>query len=135
MAKRVMIVDDSMIMRTLLKDIISADSDLELVGDACDGEMALQKVKALKPDLILLDIEMPKMNGVECLKRLKLTSPAKVIIVSSIAQDGSAMAMDVRKLGAADVVPKPSGATSLDIKAKKGHEITTAARKVLGLAC
>jgi len=135
MAKRVMVVDDSMIMRTLLKDIISADSDLDLVGDACDGEMALQKVKELKPDLILLDIEMPKMNGVECLKRLKLSSTAKVIIISSIAQDGSAMAMDVRKLGAADVVPKPSGATSLDIKAKKGHEITKTARKVLGLAC
>ena len=134
MAKRVMVVDDSMIMRTMLKDIVSADSDLEVVGDACDGEMALQKVKELKPDLILLDIEMPKMNGVECLKRLKLTSPAKVIIISSVAQAGSKLASEVRSLGAADVIPKPSGATSLDIKAKKGHEITKTARRVLGLA-
>jgi len=134
MTKRVMVVDDSMIMRTMLKDIVSADSELDVVGDACDGEMALKKVKELKPDLILLDIEMPKMNGVECLKRLKLTSSAKVIIISSVAQAGSKMASDVRSLGAADVIPKPSGATSLDIKAKKGHEITKTVRKVLGLA-
>jgi len=134
MTKRVMVVDDSMIMRTLLKDIVSADTDLDVVGDACDGEMALKKAKELKPDLILLDIEMPKMNGVECLKRLRLTSPAKVIIISSVAQAGSSMASDVRKLGAADVIPKPSGATSLDIKTKKGHEITQTARRVLGLA-
>ncbi|MBL4702909.1 MAG: response regulator [Flavobacteriales bacterium] len=134
MTKRVMVVDDSMIMRTLLKDIVSADSDLEVVGDACDGEVALQKAKELKPDLILLDIEMPKMNGVECLKRLKLVSSAKVIIISSIAQAGSQVALDVKNLGAADVIPKPSGATSLDIKAKKGHEITKTVRRVLGLA-
>ena len=134
MTKRVMVVDDSMIMRTLLKDIVSADSDLEVVGDACDGEVALQKAKELKPDLILLDIEMPKMNGVECLKRLKLVSSAKVIIISSIAQAGSQVALDVKSLGAADVIPKPSGATSLDIKAKKGHEITKTVRRVLGLA-
>jgi len=55
-----MVVDDSMIMRTLLKDIVSADKDLNIVGDASDGEMALKKVKELKPDLILLDIEMPR---------------------------------------------------------------------------
>lgn len=134
MTKRVLVVDDSMIMRTILKGIISADSDLEVVGDAGDGEAALQKAKELKPDLVLLDIEMPKMNGVECLKRLKLVSSAKVIIISSIAQDGSTVATDVRGLGAADVIPKPSGATSLDIKDKKGHEITRSARKVLGLA-
>ena len=133
MAKRILIVDDSVIMRTVLKDIVSSDPDLEVVGDAGDGEMALEKVKSLQPDLVLLDIEMPKMDGLECLKRLKLVSKAKVVIVSSIAQIGSKVAADVRSFGAADVVPKPSGATSLDLKEKKGHEITKTVRNVLGL--
>ena len=133
MKKSVLVVDDSMIMRTLIKDIISADPDLQIVGDAPDGAAALEKVKQLKPDLVLLDIEMPKMDGIECLKRLKLMSPAKVIIISSIAQIGSKTSLDARKFGAADVIAKPSGATSLDIKTKKGHDITKAARKVLGL--
>jgi two-component system chemotaxis response regulator CheB len=133
MKKNVLVVDDSMIMRTLIKDIISADPDLQIVGDAPDGAAALEKVKALKPDLVLLDIEMPKMDGLECLKRLKLMSPAKVIIISSLAQMGSKTSMDARSFGAADVIAKPSGATSLDIKTKKGHEITKSARKVLGL--
>ena len=134
MVKKVLVVDDSMIMRTVIKEIINSAPDLEVVGEAENGDVALKKQKELKPDLIVLDIEMPVMNGIDCLKRLKLTSSAKVIIVSSVAQMGSDVATEARRLGAADIIAKPSGAMSLDLKTKTGHEITQAARKAVGLA-
>lgn len=133
MAKKVMIVDDSFVMRTLIKDIVSADKDLEVVGDAANGKLALEAVKKLNPDVILLDIEMPEMDGLECLKRLKLVSGAKVIIVSSVAQTGSPQALQARKDGAVDVIAKPSGAMSLDLASKKGHDIVKAVRRAAGL--
>lgn len=133
MAKKVVVVDDSFVMRTLIKDIVSADADLQVVGDAADGVAALEAVKKLNPDVMLLDIEMPQMDGLECLKRLKLVSPVKVIILSSVAQTGSPQALEARRLGAADVLAKPSGAMSLDLKAKKGHDIVRAVRKAAGL--
>lgn len=133
MAKKVMVVDDSFVMRTLLKDIMSADSDLQVVGEAANGNELLEKVKTLLPDVIMLDIEMPGMDGIEALKRLKLISTAKVVIVSSVAQTGSPQAMEARRLGAFDIIAKPSGAMSLDLKAKKGSDIVKAARRATGL--
>ena len=100
---------------------------------AADGNAGLALVKREQPDLVLLDIEMPHMDGIECLKRLRLLSKVPVIIVSSVAQAGSPQALDARKFGAADVIAKPSGAMSLDLNAKKGHEIVTASRRVLGI--
>lgn len=134
MAKKVLVVDDSFMMRTLIKDIVSADADLEVVGDAENGKIAVEKVKELKPDVVLLDIEMPEMDGLEALKRIKLSSQAKVIIISSVAQVGSPQAMEARRLGAFEVIAKPSGAMSLDIGQKKGSEIVKTARKAAGLA-
>jgi len=133
MAKTVMIVDDSFVMRTLVKDIVSADKDLEVVGDAANGKLALEAAKKLNPDVILLDIEMPEMDGLECLKRLKLVSAAKVIIISSVAQTGSPQALQARRDGAVDVIAKPSGAMSLDLASKKGHDIVKAVRRAAGL--
>lgn len=133
MAKKVVIVDDSFVMRTLIKDIVSADPDLQVVGDAANGALGLEAVKKFSPDVVLLDIEMPEMDGIECLKRLKLVSKAKVIIISSVAQTGSPQAMEARRLGAADVIAKPSGAMSLDLRAKRGHDIVKAVRKAAGL--
>lgn len=134
MATKVLVVDDSFVMRTLMKDIISADPDLQVVGEAGNGVEALEAVKKHAPQVVMLDIEMPQMDGIECMKRLKLVSPAKVIIVSSVAQTGSPQALEARRLGAADVIAKPSGAMSLDLKAKKGHDIVKAVRKAAGLA-
>ena len=105
-----------------------------MVGEAGNGKLALDAVKTLNPDVILLDIEMPEMDGLECLKRLKLVSAAKVIIISSVAQTGSPQAMQARKDGAVDVIAKPSGAMSLDLAAKKGHDIVKAIRKAVGLS-
>ena len=131
--KNILIVDDSFVMRALLRGIVTSDPDLHVVGEATNGLEALQNIKELKPDLVLLDIEMPHMDGIECLKRLRLLSKVPVIIVSSVAQAGSPQALEARKFGAAEVIAKPSGAMSLDLNAKKGHEIVTATRKVLGL--
>jgi two-component system, chemotaxis family, protein-glutamate methylesterase/glutaminase len=131
--KKVLVVDDSFVMRTLIKDIVSADPDLEVVGDAANGKLALEAAKKLSPNIILLDIEMPEMDGLECLKRLKLLSAAKVIIISSVAQTGSPQALQARRDGAVDVIAKPSGAMSLDLAAKKGHEIVKAIRRAAGL--
>jgi two-component system chemotaxis response regulator CheB len=131
--KNILIVDDSFVMRALLRGIVTSDPDLAVVGEATNGLEALQNIKELKPDLVLLDIEMPHMDGIECLKRLRLMSRVPVIIVSSVAQAGSPQALEARKFGAAEVIAKPSGAMSLDLNAKKGHEIVTATRRVLGI--
>lgn len=132
--KRILIVDDSFVMRALLRGIVTSDPDLEVAGEATNGLEALQQVKETAPDLVLLDIEMPHMDGIECIKRLRLMSKVPVIIVSSVAQAGSPQAIEARKFGAAEVIAKPSGAMSLDLNAKKGHEIVTASRRVLGLS-
>ncbi len=133
MANPILIVDDSGFMRNIIRQILTVDPDLEIVGEAEDGQVALEKEKALKPAVILLDIEMPRLDGLSALKRLKLTSKAKVIILSSVAQLGSPAALEARRLGAFDVIAKPSGAISLDLKAKRGHEILTVVRGALGL--
>lgn len=133
MVAKVLVVDDSFMMRTIIRDLVSADPELSVVGDAENGKVALEKAKELKPDVVLLDIEMPEMNGLEALKRLMLSSKAKVIIISSVAQVGSPEATRARSLGAFDVIAKPSGSMSLDLGYKKGHQIVQAIRKAVGL--
>lgn len=133
MTKKILVVDDSFLMRALIKSLVDADMRLEVVGDAANGKLALEQVKKLKPDVILLDIEMPEMNGIEFLKRVKLLSPAKVIVISSVVQPGSTQVTEAIHLGAFAVIEKPSGAMSLDLEQKKGHEIVRALRKATGL--
>ena len=129
-----LIVDDSGLMRNTIRQIVAVDPELEVVGEAEDGAVALEKLRSLKPDVVLLDIEMPKLDGIAVLKRARLTSPAKVIILSSLAQIGSPQALEARRIGAADVIAKPSGTISLDLKAKRGSDILRAIRAVLGIA-
>jgi two-component system, chemotaxis family, protein-glutamate methylesterase/glutaminase len=133
MSHSVLIVDDSGFMRNIIRQILTVDSDIEIVGEAEDGKVALEKEKTLKPGVILLDIEMPNLDGLSALKRLKLISKAKVVILSSVAQLGTPAALEARRLGAFDVIAKPSGAISLDLKAKRGHEILTVVRAAFGL--
>jgi two-component system chemotaxis response regulator CheB len=133
MSHTVLIVDDSGLMRNTIRQIIAVDPELEVVGEAEDGMVALERIRALKPDIVLLDIEMPKLDGIAVLKRARLTSSAKVIILSSLAQLGSPQALEARRIGAAEVIAKPSGTISLDLKAKRGSDILRAVRTVLGL--
>lgn len=107
MTKSVVIVDDSFIMRAVIREIVESDPDLSVVGEAENGKQGLQVVREHKPDIILLDIEMPEMSGLEMLKRLMLLGKARVIIISSVGQAGSDQALEARRLGALDVIAKP----------------------------
>jgi len=133
MPAKVLVVDDSFMMRTIIKDLVAADPDLQVVGEAENGKVALDRVKELKPDVVLLDIEMPEMDGLEAMKRMMLGAKVKIIIISSVAQVGSPEATKARSLGAFDVIPKPSGSMSLDLGYKKGHQIVQTIRKAVGL--
>lgn len=133
MTKKIIVVDDSFMMRTIVKDILSSDTRLDVVAEAKSGIEAIEMTKKYDPDVVLLDIEMPEMDGLECFKRLRLISRARVIIVSSVAQSGSPQALEAQRLGAFAIVPKPSGAMSLDLGEKKGHEITASVLKAVGL--
>ena len=131
--KQVLVVDDSSFMRTLVKQILSVDDFFNVTGEAADGLAAVAAAMNVKPDIIVLDIEMPKMNGIEVMKRLKLFSKAKVVILSSVAQAGSEIAQEARMLGAFDVIPKPSGAISLDLKPKRGRQLLEVMHAAAGL--
>lgn len=128
---KVLIVDDSFLMRRIIRNIVGKDPQLEVVGEAADGVQALEKVAELAPDLILLDIEMPNMDGIEFLRRAKLVTSAKVIIISSVARIDSREAQEVLELGAADIIPKPSGVLSIDFEEQKSLELLDAIHKCL----
>jgi adenylate cyclase len=133
MKKRILIVDDSFIMRKLIREIVESDDMLVVSDVAENGQIALQKVREVKPDLVLLDIEMPEMSGLETLRRLGLRSKCKVVILSSLGGEGTAETAEALRLGAAAVLEKPSGSVSLDVKAQKGARILSTIRDVLGL--
>ncbi|MEZ5493586.1 MAG: response regulator [Pseudomonadales bacterium] len=128
---KVLIVDDSFLMRRIIRNIVENDPALSIVGEAEDGLIALEKVSELSPDIVLLDIEMPNMDGIEFLRRSRLVTSAKVIIISSVARLDSNEAREALALGAADIIPKPSGVLSLDFEEKKSRELLDAIHKCL----
>ena len=110
---RILIVDDSVVIRRLLSDTLSGDAALEVVGVASDGRIALAKISLLKPDLITLDIEMPVMDGLETLAALrKLYPKLPVIMFSTLTERGAAATLDALSLGASDYATKPSNTGS-----------------------
>lgn len=131
--KTVLVVDDSNIMRRLVSEIVATDPDFKVIDTAENGKVALKKVRIHKPDVILLDIEMPELSGLETLRRLGLRSPSKVVILSSLGGEGTPERAEAFKLGAADVLDKPSGSVSMDIKSSRGSAVMRALRKVVGL--
>lgn len=111
-----MVCDDSALMRTLVGKMVENNDGLRLAGKAMNGRFLLQKIPRLKPDVIVLDLEMPEMNGIEFLReRKKLGIEIPVIILSSIARRGAQITMEALSLGASDFVTKPSGSESEDI--------------------
>lgn len=113
---RVLIVDDSALMRKMLGDILSSDPRMEVVGTARDGQDGLEKIAALSPDVVTMDVEMPRKDGLTALEEIMRVRPMPVVMVSSLTQRGAEVTMKALSLGCVDFVGKPSGATSLNIR-------------------
>lgn len=107
MTIKVLIIDDSALMRALLKKIIDSAPDLEVVGEAPDPIVAREMIKALNPDVLTLDVEMPRMDGIEFLSRLMKLRPMPVVMISTLTEHGSEVTMQALELGAVDFLPKP----------------------------
>ena len=107
--KRVLIVDDAVVVRKALSDAIARDPALEVAGTASNGRFALAKFPALKPDIVLLDIEMPEMDGLETVRQLrKINARVPIIMFSTLTEHGASATLDALALGATDYVTKPS---------------------------
>lgn len=110
---RVLVVDDSAVVRRMISDTLGADPDIEVVGTACDPYVARDKILELNPDVLTLDIEMPRMDGLTFLRVLQQHHPMPVVVISSITVAGSRSAIEAMELGAVDVLAKPQSAWNL----------------------
>lgn len=125
--KRVVIVDDSRTIRAWLRSVLHMNPQLEVVGEAADAFEAREVIKAVNPDVITLDIEMPKMSGLEFLARLMKLRPMPVVMVSSTTQRGSDAAITALSLGALDCLVKPSGNADAKTRRDFGRRVFSAA--------
>jgi two-component system chemotaxis response regulator CheB len=104
---RVLILDDSALIRQMLTEILASDPGIEVVGSAPDPYVARDKIKVLNPDVLTLDIELPRMDGLSFLEKLMTLRPMPVVVVSTLTQKGADAALRALELGAVDYVPKP----------------------------
>ena len=112
----VMVCDDSALMRNLIGRIVDETQGMTVCGKAENGLDLIEKLKNTKPDVVLLDIEMPKMNGIEFLKKRRdLLLDVPVVILSSVATEGASVTMQAIELGASDFITKPGGSVTLKI--------------------
>ncbi len=134
---KVLIIDDSALIRQLMSEILSSDPEIEVIGTAQDPLVAREKIKKLNPDVLTLDVEMPKMDGVTFLRNLMRLRPMPVVMVSTLTESGADITLRALELGAVDYVSKPKvnvkeemQAYAFEIKSK----VKTAARaKIRGL--
>lgn len=128
---KVLIVDDSALIRKILTDILISDSEISVVGTARNGQEALDKIEALKPDIVTLDIEMPLMDGLTTLKHIVSKYKLPVIMISSLTSEGAELTLKALDEGAVDFLPKPTNIFSLsqmDIKREIIEKIKAGAR-------
>jgi two-component system chemotaxis response regulator CheB len=112
---KVLVVDDSALMRKMIPLILSSDRDIEVIGTAMDGDFALKKIVDLRPDVVTLDVDMPRMDGLTALKTIVRDFGVPVILVSSLAKEGAGTTLKGLEIGAFDFVPKPREAISVHI--------------------
>lgn len=112
---KVLIVDDSAFMRNALSAMLASDPEIKIVDTARDGLEAIEKVKSLKPDIVTMDVEMPKMDGITALRHIMENNPVPVIMVSSLTTDGAKTTLDALDLGAVDFIPKNLSDLSINI--------------------
>jgi two-component system chemotaxis response regulator CheB len=112
---KTLIVDDSAYMRVVLKDMLESDPEIEVIGVAKDGLEAVERVKSLAPDVVLLDIQMPRMDGIATLQRIMKENPTRVIMLSAMDKRDDQLPLRALELGAVDFISKPSGPVSIDI--------------------
>lgn len=115
----VLVVDDSAFMRKIISDILKSAGDIEVVATAKDGSEALEKVKSFNPDVITLDVEMPVMDGLSCLKELQKITRVPVIMLSSLTQGGARATIEALESGAVDFIAKPTGLFDINGEEKK----------------
>lgn len=120
---RVLVIDDSAFMRKMVTDILEKDPRLTVIGTGRNGEDGLRKIRELSPDVVTLDIEMPIMDGLQCLQEIMRITPLPVVMLSSLTAEGAESTIKAMEYGAIDFIQKPSGAISLDIETIK-EEIT-----------
>ena len=109
---RVLVVDDSALMRKMIPAVLARDSSIEVVGTAMDGAFALKKVEELHPDVVTLDLEMPRMDGMETLRLIMRRAPMPVILFSTHSKEGAYATLKALALGAIDFVQKPQDAAA-----------------------
>jgi two-component system, chemotaxis family, protein-glutamate methylesterase/glutaminase len=126
---RVLVVDDSALMRKLIPQILEADSSIEVVGTAMDGNFCLKKIEELRPNVVTLDLEMPGMNGIDTLKEIMRSHPVPVIVVSSHSTEGASVTLKALGMGAFDFVAKPQ-----DVSAHMAETATELIAKIRAAA-
>lgn len=119
---KVLIVDDAALMRKLLTEILSSSPKLDVVGTAADPYIAREKIKQLNPDVITLDVEMPRMDGVTFLKNLMRLRPIPVVMISTLTEDGADITLEALESGAIDYIPKPKSDFEYSLD-KYSHDI------------
>lgn len=133
---RVLIVDDSALIRQMLAEMLSGDPDIEVLDAVPDPYVAREKIKLLNPDVITLDIEMPRMDGIEFLKKIMSLRPMPVVMVSSLTQNGADATLQALEIGAVDYVAKPTHDIQAGMEEKQNELIakikTAATAKVVG---
>jgi two-component system, chemotaxis family, protein-glutamate methylesterase/glutaminase len=105
---RVLIVDDSAVMRQLLSSVLAEDPEIEVVGTAADPHIARERIKALNPDVVTLDVEMPHMDGLTFLHKIMTLRPTPVVMISTLTQRGADTTLEALEIGAVDFVAKPT---------------------------